>query len=784
MRILVTLAIACALLAVRCGSDGSSAGADVPGDSRGDAEVADVRVDTGDETDAPAADVADALEAPPEGADATEIADVPADVPHETVTPTCLAPQLPSSCLSEALACTGLPDCGPTVTGCFQYGSSEFPQATWLISDDFTAFALGTSTYAAANDTLRIDFSNGARMESEFLPRPRALYYSPEGELCAHLDFHYDENSGNWGSSDVARHYYLRYGDGKLVTIRPRFEASPAVWWRLDGFDVSCADGTTESWSFEQFKPFAYLLFGGESRDGTSFLPYWTADGCELGEFRKECLNQEDLVERSSCDGTTLQVCNRGVALNVDCAAKGKGCAQVPVGWGDVIYYYHAFCWDGESCSGDFCDGDEVGMCWGYAAERKDCGAIGATCVIPAFGVSPAPAMCAQKPAAFCDEAAFPSSCDGDTVVQCAYYGYEYRQDCARLGMRCVVGTGWDDEPYATCVPSAATEPCGADYVAACDGDLRRVCLNEAVVVEEDCRARWGKTCKEGSAGVGCVDADATVCTNTDNNCAGCDGDRAMACGQGGLTVFDDCAVQGLAAGAGRTCYAGTDTCGVCGQPGAETCDAETFTPACSDQLIVNCYAGHQLAWDCAEGWARTSGWCNLDAQGSAYCESMAVLPCDPATTPSTCEEAPPVAVNCTSSHVVQTLDCFQAGMEECRLNAEARAVCVQSGAVACDAVAFVQACDVDATVVCSNGFTLATPCSAGWECGLNAEGNAVCHQAGAEPCDWWQFDYRCEGQTAVSCESGYVMEVDCPPACAMCSCHSDAMQAWCQPDF
>lgn len=781
--------------AARCGGGEPSSRSDaVSSETIDTVEVAHADLSDVDETDRAVPDTPTDL--PGEGF-APEVPDAldepahdvnePADVPREVLTPVCLAPQLPKSCIVEALEDTGLPTCGPTVTGCFQYGSEEFPQATWLISDYLESLSLGSATFAASWDTLRIDYSNGAWMLSEFLPRPRALYFAPDGKLAAVLDFHYNENSGNWGDYDVARRYYLRYGDGKLVVIRPRFDASPGVWWRLDGFDVTCADGRTEAWNFDAFKPLAYLLFGGEGRSGTSFLPYWTSDGCEMGELNRDCAYQEDIAGRSSCEGASLRVCSRGVSLTVDCAARGKQCVQVPVGYSPgEVYYYHSFCWGGESCAEDYCDGDRLHECWGGVAEIKDCSETGASCVVPQFGVTPAIAMCAQKPLTPCQGAAFQATCDGDTAVRCDYYGYVFRMDCAQVGMRCVVGKDYDGKDWPMCVPKTATQPCGDDFQEGCQGDARRSCQLGTVIVEEDCKARYGKTCKVGTAGAGCVDEDSKSCEYSANNCAGCEGDKVVACGQGGLTVFDACALQGLGptGGQGRTCYSdGQDGCGYCGQEDAATCGGD-YVSACSRELIVHCLGGHQIAWDCAEWGTSThaSGWCNTDQTGTAYCESMANPSCDPATTPSKCQGMPPVAVNCTASKVLVKVPCADEGLSDCRMNASARAVCVQTGAVACDPASFVAACDGAAVQSCNDGFTFATPCPGNWECGKSAAGSAVCHQPGAEPCDEWLFDFRCEQQVAVSCQGGFVQKTDCLPACSMCTCHSDTHQAWCQP--
>ncbi len=786
------------LLAVACGGVAEPPGQPIPDatfdavlDAANDApaDASETTIDLPGQD--PAAEVAEAVEAEAAAETVEEAGDVPIDTPTEVIVPVCLAPTLPKSCIADAVACTGLPSCGPTVTSCFQYGTEEFPQASWLVNDWLTAQSIGESTYAASFDTMRVGFSNGASMITEFLPRPRALYFAPGGGMCATLDSLYDENSGNWGDADVARRYYLRGTEGdKPVVIRPRFLLSPGVWWEVEGYDVTCPDGTAEKWTFDQFQPLAFLLFGGENRDGKSFLPWWTSDGCELGEYRKECLHAPDLQTESSCNGDVLNVCKRGVQVGVDCAAKGKSCMQVPVGYSATeILYNHSFCWDGESCSEDACDGTRIATCWGGVVEKKDCAQIGADCfVMPSYGaMSPAHGMCAHAPATACTPAGYAATCDGDPADRCDYYGYEARIDCHAIGQRCALGLDYTGASYAFCAPLGDLGACVFDSPATCDGDVRKACLFGATKVAEDCQARFGKGCREGTAGASCVDATSQSCASTPTNCQGCAGDLVTACGQGGLTVFDDCPRQGLGPtqDAGRTCYAGPDGCGVCGQEGAAECVADTFLPVCDGTDIVNCRGGHQVLQDCAEAAyaSYVPGWCNLEpTSGSAYCEPLTSTPCDPATSAGTCD-AGPVAVNCNAAKVLVKTSCPDAGLYDCRISAAGKAVCVQPDAATCDPASWVAACSGAALVTCPEAFTVTTPCGSDWECGVGGTG-AACHQPGAATCDWFDFDFRCDGQVAVSCQDGFVRKMDCSSACAQCSCHSQAGQAWCAPNL
>jgi len=731
-------------------------------------------------------DVPDAPAAPEAGEAAAE--DVPAETAEVVISPTCLNPVLPDSCMKEALTCTGLPTCGPTVTSCFQYGTDLSMQATWLVNAPLVSLSFGDPTFTASTDAMSVEFSNGARMLSEFLPRPRAIYWSPQGDVCATLDFHYEENSGNWGDYDVARHYYLRYGENQVIVIRPRFSLSPGAWWRIDGFEVRCQDGNVEEYTFDEFKPFAYLLFGGESHEGESRLPYWTADGCRLGEFKKECVHQVDIEKQEWCDGAALHVCKRGVSLTLDCTTFQKGCAQVPVGYGGEVYWYHSFCWGQDPCPEDFCDGDRLGACWGGATEFKDCAQVGGTCALqPGYPpYTQAAGLCVSKPAKQCNQANT-SHCEGKIVVTCAPAGYEVRYDCTKSGLSCAQGAAGDGTTWAVCLPNESV-PCDAEVVAGCEGDIKSSCI-AGKLVELDCKAQYGKTCKEGTTGSACVDPDSTPCENSDANCVGCDGDRRVACGAGGLTVFDDCSSQGLdvTGGEGRTCYSGAgpdlnSKCPYCGQKNAGTCQVGAFPETCAGEKIVKCFGDHQIELACSETlWMAgyPDAWCNINQWGQAYCEPISNPPCDPATTPSKCQGQ--VAVNCTNSEVLESVDCAEAGLQ-CKLNQTAAAICIQPGANQCDPTSFVSTCDGNAIVSCNQGYTFLYPCSGGLECGINGDGEPICHQNGAQICDWWLFDYKCDGTMAISCTDGFVNQTDCATACPNCTCKSSDMQAWCEP--
>ncbi|NOZ02804.1 MAG: hypothetical protein GXP54_13085 [Deltaproteobacteria bacterium] len=725
--------------------------------------------------------------------------DVHADLGAEVTAPTCLDPVLPDSCLKEALACTGLTTCGPTVTKCFQYDSPLFPQSSWMVWDYFRYFNwTGGQLSIGGAQAMRVEFSNGAWMIADFAEHPRAVYSSPEGKVCATLGFDITDNSGNWKDSYTARKAYLRYGADRPVIISPRFEASPRSWWKIEGYDVRCPDGSVENYSIEEFNPLAYLLFGGENRSGKSFLPIWTSHGCELGPFTQECIYQEDVKKAEWCEGAKLHVCRRGVALDLDCSALSKTCVQIPLKYGSKIWYQHAFCTDGSSCSEDFCDGTMMGECWGGYAEYKDCAEIGGTCTVlpgsPPYTQTHVACVqgSAKDPAKECSPQGFAEYCDGNTTVRCDYKGSEQRFDCSTLGLTCVQYVTEGGDTWSSCHPPDELESCGAGYEEGCTGDTRRIC-HAGRVLFEDCMKRYGETCRVGSTGEAlCVDEASVPCTNTAINCVGCDGDRRVWCGEGGLTIFDDCSMQGLAltGGNGRTCYVGTGVedishCPVCGQKGAATCDLDAFTPYCADHDMVKCFGDHAIEFDCIEVFPQyASGWCNIDKWGNAYCESVDAPPCDPEATPSVCEVSPPKAVNCTEAGVLEKTNCLDQGLAECRTNSDGDAVCVQSGAEACDAATFKPKCDGASLVHCVDGFTFGQFCGMGMECGANQQGDAVCHQAGAEWCEEFLFEPKCEGNIAVSCEQGFVNQIDCPAACQECICQFDGYQVWCEAGF
>lgn len=744
-----------------------------------------------DKTDSVDVDTAD----PGGPADALETTgDAAGDQGGDTAGPECLNPVLPDSCLKKALECTGLATCGPRVTGCFQYGSLKFPQAVYLAWDFFRYFNFSMPQLMIGPSTMRIDYSNGARMLADSPDHPRAVYFSPDRKVCAQLGFDLTDSAENWKDYDIPRKYYLRYGKGKLVVIRPRFDASPGAFWRIDGYEVSCPDGTKENYTFDQFKPLAYLLFGGENRSGKSFLPYWTSEGCELGEFTRDCLHQEDVGKREWCDGSVLHVCRRGVRFERDCAKLSRTCVQIGLGYGGKVFDYHAFCTSGGGCGGDFCNGTVMGECWSGFPEYKDCAAIGGTCVL-LHGSPPytqTHAMCAPAPAAPCKPKTYKDHCEGNEARDCLYYGYEHGFDCSALGMTCVESPGLSGDAMAWCHPSRKPRKCSADFKDSCKGDVRTTCYAGHVLVE-DCAARYGETCRIGSTGKAvCADQAAVPCTNTANNCVGCDGDRAVWCGPGGVTVFDDCARQGLGptGGKGRTCYAGSGAdpssyCPVCGQKGAADCNVKGFKSYCDGDDMVKCFGDHQVALDCSEVFPPLDfrgGWCNVDKWGNAYCESLDKTSCDPDKTSSECKGPPPIAGNCTESGVWVKHDCLKAGLAECRMNAAGKAVCVQSGTQECAQAAFKPSCKDKATLVtCVDGFTYAQPCVAGLECGPNQQGVGVCHQAGAKQCDEPAFVPLCDGNVAVTCDEGFERRIDCPTACSGCACKSDDIQAWCK---
>jgi hypothetical protein len=729
--------------------------------------------------------------------DGAEFKDTDAKDSKEEITPVCLKPVLPDSCLKEAVECTGLSTCGPTVVDCFQFGNDYKVQALPIVDQYMISSAMGSPTFSASYDTMKIDYSNGSMMLSQFDKNPRTIYFDPDGKICAVLDFHYEENSGNWGDYDIFRRYYLRYGEGKLITVYPLFKASPSAWWKIEGYEVRCNDGKTEKWTFDEFKPFAYLFYGGENQNGKSFLPYWTADGCKSGEFSEECIYSENMEKREWCDGNNLHICKKGVNLTVNCSAYNKFCVKIPIVYGGETYDYHAFCAGSDSCSQTQCDGDKIAECWGGYIEYKDCSEVKGKCISnPGYmPYTPPSAICASISSNKCDPATFPKylHCEGSEVVSCYdYYSIENRFDCSLSGMKCVEYTQ-NNESYAYCHPSQEPEKC-SDKDNKCDGDVRIYC-NGGYLIQEDCKKRFGKTCKIGISWKEnseidfpyCVDEDSKSCTNTAINCAGCEGDKRVFCG-GGLTLFDDCSHQGLEAtnNEGRTCYAGKNTsdslsyCPYCGQKGAKECSYADFKPYCENDSILKCYADHEIELDCIESFPQyASGWCNVDQWGNAYCETAPQ--CKIEETPPECEKNPLSSANCESGALVKH-DCYKEGFQDCKINKDNVAVCIQADAQACEKASFKPYCEGDSVVHCPSGFTFISNCGSGMTCGINQDGNAVCHQSGAEQCMEFLFDYKCDGDIAVSCQDGFVKKTDCPKACPNCICKSADYQAWCEP--
>jgi len=84
------------------------------------------------------------------------------------------------------------------------------------------------------------------------------------------------------------------------------------------------------------------------------------------------------------------------------------------------------------------------------------------------------------------------------------------------------------------------------------------------------------------------------------------------------------------------------------------------------------------------------------------------------------------------------------------------------AGSDPCEGETFAGRCDGDTAVWCESGGVLRVDCvDSGQVCGLDGAGNARCLTPG-DPCLGETFEGRCDGNTAVWCEDGALRRVDC----------------------
>jgi V8-like Glu-specific endopeptidase len=207
----------------------------------------------------------------------------------------------------------------------------------------------------------------------------------------------------------------------------------------------------------------------------------------------------------------------------------------------------------------------------------------------------------------------------------------------------------------------------------------------------------------------------------------------------------------------GSTYWPRTDAyCGfLSGYIPVDPCAGETYQGRCGGSTAIWCESGSIRSQDCAA----TGYICDLDGSGNYRC----VPPPDPCageTYQGRCEGG--TAVWCDLNRVIR-VDCTSMGYD-CVLNGEGYYRCVPR-TDPCAGETFAGRCEGSTAVWCESSTVMRSDCSlTGQVCMQDVSGNWRCVTPG-DPCLGETFEGRCDGNTAIWCEAGAVQILTCPEA-------------------
>jgi V8-like Glu-specific endopeptidase len=196
-----------------------------------------------------------------------------------------------------------------------------------------------------------------------------------------------------------------------------------------------------------------------------------------------------------------------------------------------------------------------------------------------------------------------------------------------------------------------------------------------------------------------------------------------------------------------------------------DPCVGETYQGRCSGNTAVWCESGALRSQDCeATGYV-----CGLDGSGNNRCVTPPD-PCGGETLQGHCDGA--TAVWCEFNRII-TVDCGTTGYT-CGLNGEGNNRCLPP-TDPCAGETLAGRCEGSTAVWCESSTVMRVDCSlTAQQCLQDFSGNWRCITPG-DPCQGETYEGRCSGNTAIWCEGSAVQSMPCPEA-SLCGTIGDGL--------
>jgi len=197
----------------------------------------------------------------------------------------------------------------------------------------------------------------------------------------------------------------------------------------------------------------------------------------------------------------------------------------------------------------------------------------------------------------------------------------------------------------------------------------------------------------------------------------------------------------------------------------ADPCGGETYQGRCSGNTAIWCEGSTIRTQNCPD----YSLVCGLDGSGNYRCV-VPPDPCNGETLQGRCEDGK--AIYCSLGRVV-TQDCAAAGYD-CGLNSEGNYRCIERQDP-CGGETFQGRCEGNIAIWCESSTIMQSDCNAiNQICSQDEWGNFRCIPA-PQPCMGETFAGRCDGNNAIWCENDSVQMVPCPDG-TLCGVTQDGL--------